>query len=89
MYSYPSIYAIGHKELDELFDDPVLVEEKVDGSQFSFSLTKEGIYLWCPPQRHSAASFEVHFVSLKRNSSGPRYNAELPLVCLNGIRIIF
>lgn len=33
--SYPSIYALGHKAIHELFDGPVVVEEKVDGSQFS------------------------------------------------------
>ena len=37
-HSYPSIYAMGHKALGELLLDPVLVEEKVDGSQFSFGL---------------------------------------------------
>jgi hypothetical protein len=33
--SYPSIYAIGHRYLNELLSGPVVVEEKVDGSQFS------------------------------------------------------
>src|SRR6187549_4050208 len=36
--SYPSIYALGHRYLSELLLDPVLVEEKIDGSQFSFGL---------------------------------------------------
>lgn len=35
-HSYPSIYALGHKALVELFDGDVLIEEKIDGSQFSF-----------------------------------------------------
>ncbi len=35
-HSYPSSFAIGHRALTELFLDPVLIEEKVDGSQFSF-----------------------------------------------------
>lgn len=35
--SYPSVYAIGHPQLSEIFDDEVLVEEKIDGSQFSFA----------------------------------------------------
>jgi len=35
-HGYPKIYALGHAEVMELFSDPVLVEEKVDGSQFSF-----------------------------------------------------
>lgn len=36
--SYPSIYAIGHKAILDIFNDEVLVEEKIDGSQFSFGL---------------------------------------------------
>ena len=35
-HAYPSIYALGHPALGELLLDPVLVEEKVDGSQFSW-----------------------------------------------------
>lgn len=35
-HSYPSVYALGHKAISELFFDEVLIEEKVDGSQFSF-----------------------------------------------------
>lgn len=38
IHSYPSIYNIGHRALDGLFDGPVVVEEKVDGSQFSFGV---------------------------------------------------
>lgn len=34
--SYPSIFSLGHKAVKTLFDTEVLVEEKVDGSQFSF-----------------------------------------------------
>jgi len=33
--SYPSIYNLGHRYLGDLLDGPVVVEEKVDGSQFS------------------------------------------------------
>lgn len=36
MESYPKIYHVGHRYLEGIFSDPVLVEEKVDGSQFSF-----------------------------------------------------
>ena len=36
--SYPSIYALGHKAIEGIFDGPVLVEEKVDGSQFSMGI---------------------------------------------------
>lgn len=35
-HSYPSIFALGHRALASLFDGEVLIEEKVDGSQFSF-----------------------------------------------------
>jgi len=34
--SYPSIYALGHRAIANLFDSDVLIEEKCDGSQFSF-----------------------------------------------------
>jgi len=34
--SYGSIYNLGHKVLDRLWDGRVYVQEKVDGSQFSF-----------------------------------------------------
>lgn len=34
-HSYPSVYALGHRAVTDLFLDPVLVEEKVDGSQLS------------------------------------------------------
>ena len=36
--SYPKIYAIGHKAISGIFDDEVTIEEKVDGSQFSFGI---------------------------------------------------
>lgn len=35
-HSYPKIYALGHAAISELLLDPVVIEEKVDGSQFSF-----------------------------------------------------
>lgn len=34
--SYSSPYAVGHRAVAGLFDGPVLVQEKIDGSQFSF-----------------------------------------------------
>lgn len=36
--SYPSIFNLGHRAVKDLFNTPVLIEEKVDGSQFSFGL---------------------------------------------------
>jgi len=40
---YPKVFAVGHKAIQDLFADPVLIEEKVDGSQFSFMLDEQGI----------------------------------------------
>ena len=36
--SYPKVYAVGHAAIRDLFTGPVVVEEKVDGSQFSFGV---------------------------------------------------
>lgn len=37
-HSYPSIFALGHRAVENLFSGPVTIEEKVDGSQFSWGL---------------------------------------------------
>ncbi len=37
-HSYPSIYNLGHHAVDGLFTEPVIIQEKVDGSQFSFGV---------------------------------------------------
>lgn len=37
-HSYPSSYALGHRLVLEILQDEVFVEEKVDGSQFSFGV---------------------------------------------------
>lgn len=37
-HNYPRIYNLGHAILVKLFDDEVIVEEKLDGSQFSFGV---------------------------------------------------
>src|SRR3990167_10813374 len=42
-HSYPSIYALGHHAVKDLFRGPVIVEEKIDGSQFSFGLFDDGM----------------------------------------------
>jgi hypothetical protein len=38
MFTYPKIYTIGHAAVKDLFADEIVVEEKVDGSQFSFGI---------------------------------------------------
>ena len=37
-HSYGEIFSMGHRAIKEIFDDGVLIEEKVDGSQFSFGM---------------------------------------------------
>lgn len=37
-HSYPKIYNMGHRAIAKLFDGDVHVQEKVDGSQFSFGV---------------------------------------------------
>lgn len=39
---YPSIYNLGHRAVAGLLDVPVIVEEKVDGSQISFGVSVDG-----------------------------------------------
>lgn len=43
MNSYPKIYNVGHPALDGFFDEAIEVEEKVDGSQFSFWLDEDTV----------------------------------------------
>ena len=38
LLSYPKVYNLGHKAITDLLLDPIIVEEKVDGSQFSFGM---------------------------------------------------
>src|SRR2546426_1179117 len=36
--SYPTVFALGHRAIEDIFKSPVVVEEKIDGSQFSFGI---------------------------------------------------
>lgn len=38
LHSYPKVYNLGHPVLENLFVGPVVVQEKIDGSQFSFGV---------------------------------------------------
>lgn len=42
IHSYPSIYTLGHGAVAEILNAPVLVEEKIDGSQFSMWKREDG-----------------------------------------------
>ena len=37
-HSYPKIWALGHNAVTELLQGPVVIQEKLDGSQFSFGV---------------------------------------------------
>lgn len=41
-HSYPSVYALGHPAIDGILDGAVVIEEKIDGSQFSFGVFDGG-----------------------------------------------
>lgn len=41
--SYGSLFAIGHRMVADIFRDPVVVQEKIDGSQFSFHIREDGV----------------------------------------------
>lgn len=41
-HSYPSIYNLGHRYIQDLLTVSVNVEEKIDGSQFSFGVDEQG-----------------------------------------------
>ncbi len=41
--SYPKVYNLGHHAIVSLLDGDVVVEEKVDGSQFSFGVDADGV----------------------------------------------
>lgn len=43
--SYPSVFQVGHKAIDALFDGPVVVQEKIDGSQFSWMADADGLHM--------------------------------------------
>lgn len=45
--SYSQPFNVGHAGASEVFDGPVVVEEKIDGSQFSFGVAEDGETLLC------------------------------------------
>lgn len=38
LHSYPKVWSLGHRAIKDLFAGPVVVQEKLDGSQFSFGI---------------------------------------------------
>jgi len=72
-HSYPKVYALGHRAIKELCDDPVIVEEKVDGSQISFGIFNGEIKIKSrrkdqsnpPDKMFELASEKIHEISDK------------------------
>lgn len=42
-HAYPKSHAVGHRYLTGIFEDPVTITEKIDGSQFSFGIFDDGL----------------------------------------------
>ena len=45
IHSYPKVYNLGHMAIEDLLCGEVVVQEKIDGSQFSFMRTEDGLDL--------------------------------------------
>lgn len=43
--SYSKVWALGHREIEGIFEDNVIVQEKIDGSQFSFGIIDDVLYM--------------------------------------------
>jgi hypothetical protein len=50
MKLFQKIRPIGHREITRLFDGPVIVQEKIDGSNFSFGRNDGGVFWWSRTQ---------------------------------------
>lgn len=53
--SYPKVYNLGHSAIKDLFHDEVVIQEKLDGSQFSFGIV-DGEF-----RRRSSAGFAEYY----------------------------
>lgn len=84
METYPSSFVLGHKAVADILSSEVVVEEKIDGSQFSFSVIGSelfcrsrgaDIYLENPPDLFTKAVETI--ISIKNNlKEGYIYRAE-------------
>lgn len=43
LHGFPKVWSLGHPAIAELFDGEVVVQEKVDGSQFTAGVTADGV----------------------------------------------
>lgn len=80
--SYPSIFAMGHRAIRDLLQHEVNVEEKVDGSQFSFGLveanTDDAGHLVDATYAYPGDYLGFSNLSLKIRSKGCVMNTDAP-----------
>lgn len=82
--SYPSIFNMGHKAIKELLTFEVNVEEKVDGSQFSFGKFSTYVCDLCGVSESKHATFKDHSyvnndVVLRIRSKGAEMHPDAPM----------
>lgn len=65
-HSYPPVYAIGHRALADLFNGYVTIEEKIDGSQFSFGLFDDGLHCKSKRQEPPDSMFDAAVATAQR-----------------------
>src|SRR3990167_7006721 len=64
-HAYPQVYALGHRYVADLLKGTVTVEEKVDGSQFSFGLF-DGNGLFTSGYRCRSKGAEINMLAPER-----------------------
>lgn len=67
-HAYPSIYNLGHKAVEHLLSLPHYIEEKVDGSQFSFGVFP--VKTLVADGHHGHYGFEMESLDLRVRSKG-------------------
>lgn len=85
LHSYPSIFNFGHKIIKNIFDTEVLIEEKVDGSQFSFGkrdgvlfMRSKGAILYEPVSDKLFKGAAEYVISIKEQlNEGWTYRGEV------------
>lgn len=73
-HSYPSIYNLGHRAVQALFSVEVDIEEKIDGSQFSFGIFEDT----SNPTNKISHEFGWYDVELKVRSKGAVMEPDAP-----------
>lgn len=70
-FSYPKIYNIGHAAVTDLFAGAVVVEEKVDGSQFRFGIIDGKYRCWSKGKEQTDAPDKMFEVAVEMTENLP------------------